>query len=150
MGGAAGLKRISVWDRFSESASLGSYMPVLRSDLTWARMTTRHGKPNIMLADRPRKYLRIGERDDYLAQRMDGTRRVSDLVVDYFDKFGTFGLKQVSDLVTILRQAGFLTDAHRRVWKDLAERLNPASKPAERRWTEGTAMRLRFPLRGID
>jgi putative peptide zinc metalloprotease protein len=142
--------RISVWDRFTECAGLGSYVPILRADLTWARLTTRHGKPNIMLADRPRKYLRIGERDDYLAQRMDGTRRVSDLVVDYFDKFGTFGLKQVSDLVTILRQAGFLTDPPRDVWKDLAERLNPAIKPPERRWTEGTAMRLRFPLRGID
>src|ERR1700682_3205605 len=150
MGGAAGLKRISVWDRFSESASLGSYMPVLRSDLTWARMTTRHGKPNIMLADRPRKYLRIGERDDYLAQRMDGTRRVSDLVVDYFDKFGTFGINNVSNPLPTFPQAGFLTDPPRAVWKDLAERLNPASKPAERRWTEGTAMRLRFPLRGID
>jgi putative peptide zinc metalloprotease protein len=150
MGGAAGSKRESVWDRFAEGASLGNYVPILRNDLTWARMTTRHGKPNIMLADRPRKYLRIGERDDFLVQRMDGTRRVSDLVVDYFEKFGTFGLKHVSDLITILRQAGFLTDPPRDVWKDLNEKLNPASKPVERRWTEGTAMRLRFPLRGID
>jgi putative peptide zinc metalloprotease protein len=139
-----------VWDRFAERVSLGSYVPVLRDDLTWARMTTRHGRPNIMLADRPRKYLRVGERDDFLAQRMDGTRRVSDLVVDYFEKFGTFGLKQVSDLVTILRQAGFLTDPPRDVWVDLGERLNPAMKAPERRWTEGTAMRLKVPLRGID
>jgi CRP-like cAMP-binding protein len=149
-GGVPGSGRVSVWDRFAEHVSLGSYVPVLRQDLTWARMTTRHGKPNIMLADRPRKYLRISERDDFLVQRMDGTRRVSDLVVDYFDKFGTFGLKQVSDLVTILRQAGFLTDAPRDVWVDVSERLNPASKPPERRWTEGTAMRLKVPLRGID
>jgi CRP-like cAMP-binding protein/Zn-dependent protease len=139
-----------VWDRFAERVSLGSYVPVLRDDLTWARMTTRHGRPNIMLADRPRKYLRVGERDDFLAQRMDGTRRVSDLVVDYFERFGSFGLKQVSDLVTILRQAGFLTDSPRDVWADLGERLNPAIKAPERRWTEGTAMRLKVPLRGID
>jgi CRP-like cAMP-binding protein/Zn-dependent protease len=139
-----------VWDRFAERASLGSYVPVLRDDLTWARMTTRHGRPNIMLADRPRKYLRVSERDDFLAQRMDGTRRVSDLVVDYFEQFGSFGLKRVSDLVTILRQAGFLTDSPRDVWADLGERLNPATKAPERRWTEGTAMRLKVPLRGID
>lgn len=141
---------MSVWDRFAESVSLGSYVPVLRQDLTWARMTTRHGKPNIMLADRPRKYLRLGERDDFLVQRMDGTRRVSDLVVDYFEKFGTFGLKQVSDLVTILRQADFLTDRPRDVWVELREKLNPSTKAPERRWTEGTAMRLKVPLRGID
>jgi putative peptide zinc metalloprotease protein len=140
----------SLWDAFAARVSLGSYVPVLRQDLTWARMTTRHGKPNIMLADRPRRYLRVSERDDFLAQRMDGTRRVSDLVVDYFEKFGIFGLKQVSDLVTILRQAGFLTDPPRDIWTDLKERLDPSSRPRERRWTEGTAMRLKVPLHGID
>ena len=141
---------MSVWDHFAERVSLGSYVPVLRQDLTWARMTTRHGRPNIMLADRPRKYIRISERDDFLVQRMDGTRKVSDLVVDYFERFGTFGLKQVSDLVTMLRRADFLTDKPRDVWVDLRERLNPATRPPERRWTEGTGMRLKFPLRGID
>ena len=141
---------MSVWDQFAERVSLGSYVPVLRQDLTWARMTTRHGRPNIMLADRPRKYIRISERDDFLVQRMDGTRKVSDLVVDYFERFGTFGLKQVSDLVTMLRRADFLTDKPRDVWVDLRERLNPATRPPERRWTEGTGMRLKFPLRGID
>ncbi len=146
----ARLGRVSVWDRFAEHVSLGSYMPILRQDLTWARMKTRHGRPNIMLADRPRKYLRISERDDFLVQRMDGTRRVSDLVVDYFERFGTFGLKQVSDLVTTLRQADFLTDKPRDVWADLGGRLNPATKAPEHRWTEGTAMRLKVPLRGID
>jgi putative peptide zinc metalloprotease protein len=150
VGGAVDSKRVSVWDRFAENVSLGSYVPVLRDDLTWARMTTRHGNPNIMLADRPRKYLRVTERDDFLAQRMDGTRRVSDLVVDYFEKFGTFGLKQVTNFVTTLRQNGFLADPPRDVWKDVAERLNPAIKPPARRWTEGTAMSLKVPLRGTD
>ena len=150
VGGGVDSRRVSVWDRIAENVSLGSYVPVLRGDLTWARMTTRHGNPNIMLADRPRKYLRVTERDDFLAQRMDGTRRVSDLVVDYFEKFGTFGLKQVTNFVTTLRQNGFLTDPPRDVWKDLAERLNPAIEPRARRWTEGTAMSLKVPLRGTD
>src|SRR5919108_3730821 len=100
----------SVWSQFAERTSIGSYVPVLRQDLEWARMNTRQGKPNVMLADRPRKYLRLSERDDFLAQRMDGTRTVSDLVVDYFTEYGRFGLKQVSDLVTILRKSGFLAD----------------------------------------
>src|SRR3981081_1543031 len=150
MGGEGSSGRVSVWDRVAARVSRGIYVPVLRDDLTWARMTTRHGRPNIMLADRPRKYLRVGERDDFLDERMACSRRVSDLVVDSFEKFGTFGLKQVSDLVTILRQAGFLTDPPRDVWVDLRERLNPGLKAPERRWTEGTAMRLKVPLRGID
>lgn len=150
MSGVAASGRVSVWDRFAERVSLGSYVPILRDDLTWARMKTRHGQPNIMLAERPRKYLRLGERDDFLAQRMDGTRKVSDLVIDYFEKFGSFGLKHVSDLVTTLRQAGFLTEPPRDVWADIGQRLNPETIPPERRWTEGTAMRLKVPLRGID
>src|SRR5438874_199503 len=147
---AQGVRPASVWSQLAERASIGSYVPVLRQDLEWARMKTRHGKPNVMLADRPRKYLRLTERDDFLAKRMDGSRRVSDLVVDYFSEYGRFGLKQVSDLVTTLRKCGFLTDPPRDLWADLEASLNPDSRPRERRWTEGTAMRLKVPLRGID
>ncbi|GAC1614177.1 MAG: hypothetical protein NVS9B1_23410 [Candidatus Dormibacteraceae bacterium] len=129
---------------------MGNYVPELRGDLEWARLKTRHGRPNIILGDRPRRYLRLGERDDFLAQRMDGTRRVADLVVEYFEKFGTFGLKQVTGLVTTLRGAGFLVDPPRNVWTDLEARLRPDLQPKERRWTEGTAIRLKVPLRGID
>jgi hypothetical protein len=31
-GGVAGSGRVSVWDRFSEAVSLGSYIPVLRGE----------------------------------------------------------------------------------------------------------------------
>ena len=74
----------------------------------------------------------------------------SHLVVDYFTAYGRFGLKQVSDLVTTLRRSGFLADPSRDVWADLEARLDPRSAPKERRWTEGTAMRLKVPLHGID
>jgi CRP-like cAMP-binding protein/Zn-dependent protease len=141
---------ISVWDQIAERASPGDYRPRLRTDLTWVRMKTRHGLPNIMLADRPRKYLRLSERDDQLAQLMDGSRRVSDLVVEYFRRYGSFGFRQVTDLVNLLRQAGFLTDPPRNIYKDLGESLNPTPLVRERRWVEGSGLRLKFPVRGID
>jgi len=141
---------ISVWDRVAERASQGDYRPSLRQDLTWARMKTRHGQPNIMLADRPRKYLRLSSRDDQMAQLMDGSRRVSDLVVEYFRRFGSFGFRQVTDLVTLLRQVGFLTDPPRDIYKDLGERLHPSPPVRERRWVEGSGLRMKFPVRGID
>ena len=141
---------ISVWDQLAERASQGDYRPMLRQDLTWARMKTRHGLPNIMLADRPRKYLRLSSRDDQIAQLMDGSRRVSDLVVEYFRRFGSFGFRQVTDLVTLLRQAGFLTDPPRDIYKDLGERLNPSAPVPQRRWVEGSGLRIKFPVRGID
>lgn len=123
---------------------------MLRQDLTWARMKTRHGKPNVMLADRPRRYLRIGERDDFLIQRMDGTRRVSDLVVDYFERYGTFGFDAVANIVTLLRNAGFLTDPPRDVWKQTYEVIHPESIDRGPTWYEGTSSRLKIPIRGLD
>jgi len=124
---------ISVWDQVAERASQGDYRPTLRPDLTWARMKTRHGLPNIMLADRPRKYLRLSPRDDQLAQLMDGSRRVSDLVVEYFRRFGSFGFRQVTDLVTLLRQAGVAAEL-KAPWLDEAPEADEASDiviPAE-------------------
>jgi CRP-like cAMP-binding protein/Zn-dependent protease len=141
---------ISVWDAIAQRASPGDYRPTLRHDLTWARMKTRHGLPNIMLADRPLKYIRLTERDDEIAQLMDGSRRVADLVVEYFRRYGSFGFRQVTDLVALLRKEGFLTDPPRDIYADLRERLDPSPPAPQRRWVEGSGLRLKVPIRGID
>jgi CRP-like cAMP-binding protein/Zn-dependent protease len=141
---------ISVWDQLAERASPGDYRPTLRQDLTWARMKTRHGLPNIMLADRPHKYIRLNERDDEMAGLMDGSRRVADLVVEYFRRYGSFGFRHVTDLVAVLRREGFLTDPPRDIYADLGERLNPSPPAPKRRWVEGSGLRMKLPIRGID
>ncbi|MDQ6885173.1 MAG: cyclic nucleotide-binding domain-containing protein [Candidatus Dormibacteraeota bacterium] len=141
---------ISIWDQVAEHAGAGDYRPQVRSDLTCVRMKTRHGLPNIMLADRPRKYLRLSSRDDELVQLMDGSRRVADLVVEYFRRYGSFGFRQVTDLVTLLRRSGFLTDSPRDIYQDLGERLHPSPPLPKRRWMEGGGLRMKFPVRGID
>ena len=140
----------SVWDQVSEAVSVANYRPRLRADLTWARLKSRRGTPYTMLADRPRLYLRLGPHDDFLASRMDGSRRVSDLVIDYFRQFGRFGFDRIATLVKDLRNAGFLVDPPRDVYETLNRRLNPpAAPPRTGRW-EGTTLKLRLPLRGID
>ena len=125
-------------------------MPVLRSDLTWVRFQTRHGEPYVMVADRGNAYFRLTEENDFLATRMDGTRRVSDLVVDYFHKFGSFGYEPVIQLVAELREAGLLRDPPRDVYEQLRNVLNPPRTSPKQRRTEGTFLMLRVPLRGID
>jgi CRP-like cAMP-binding protein/Zn-dependent protease len=141
---------ISVWDQLAQRASPGDYRPTLRHDLTWGRMKTRHGLPNIMLADRPRTYIRLNERDEQIAQLMDGSRRVADLVVEYFRRYGSFGFRQVTDLVRLFRQSGFLTDPPRDIYADLRERLDPSPPAPKRRWVEGSGLRMKVPVRGID
>ncbi|MDQ6714194.1 MAG: cyclic nucleotide-binding domain-containing protein [Candidatus Dormibacteraeota bacterium] len=130
--------------------SVANYRPRLRSDLTWARLKTRRGMPYTMLADRPRLYLRMGPQDDYLATRMDGNRRVSDLVIDYFRQYGRFAFDRIATLVKDLRNAGFLVDPPRDVYETLDRRLKPPAPPAGKRRWEGTTLKMRLPLRGID
>jgi putative peptide zinc metalloprotease protein len=103
-----------------------------------------------MVADRPRLYLRLGPQDDFLASRMDGSRRVSDLVIEYFRKFGRFGFDRIAALVSELRNSGFLVDPPRDVYQALTSRLQPQAPPRRAGRWEGTALRLRLPLRGID
>ena len=140
----------SVWDQISEAVSVANYRPRLRPDLTWAPLKSRRGTPYTMLADRPRLYLRLGPQDDFLASRMDGSRRVSDLVIDYFRQFGRFGFDRIATLVKDLRNSGFLVDPPRDVYATLNTRLKPATAPRRTGRWEGTALRLRLPLRGID
>jgi putative peptide zinc metalloprotease protein len=123
---------------------------VLRSDLTWVRTKTRHGDPYVMVADRGQAYIRLAEEDDFLASRMDGTRRIADLVVDYFHQFGKFGYDRVVWLVGELRDAGMLTDPARDIYAQVRERLHPPAKPVRPGRWEGTVLMLRLPIRGID
>lgn len=123
---------------------------MLRGDLTWVRQKTRHGDPYVMVADRGHAYIRLAEEDDFLASRMDGTRRVADLVVDYFHEFGSFGYDRVVRLVGELRDAGMLIDPPRDIYAEYRKRLHPPARPDKPRRTEGTFLMFRVPIRGID
>ena len=140
----------SVWDQVSEAVSVANYRPRLRGDLTWARLKSRRGTPYTMLADRPRLYLRLVPQDDFLASRMDGSRRVSDLVIEYFRQYGRFAFDRIATLVKDLRNAGFLVDPPRDVYETLNSRLKPPPAPPRTGRWEGTTLKLRLPLRGID
>jgi CRP-like cAMP-binding protein len=103
-----------------------------------------------MVADRGRVYLRLTEEQDFLASRMDGTRRVADLVVEYFQQFGSFGYQEVVQLVADLRDDGMLIDPPRDVYAQLRDRLHPPAKPARPGRWEGSLLMLRLPVHGID
>ena len=114
------------------------------------REKTRHGDPYVMLADRGNAYFSLSEENDFLATRMDGTRRISDLVVEYFHQFGSFGYEPVVQLVAELREAGMLTDPPRDIYEQLRNRVHPLAKPEKPRRTEGPFLMLRVPVNGID
>jgi CRP-like cAMP-binding protein len=141
--------RRSVWEELAERVSLSNYRPKLRDDLNWIRLRTRHGAPYAMVHEPGSDYLRLSEEDDFLAQRMDGTRRLGDLVVEYMDKFGSMDFDAVAELVEDLRAHGFLTDPPRDLYEDLETELHP---PPPRRFTfaQGSLLDIEFPVRGVD
>ena len=103
-----------------------------------------------MVADRGNAYIRLSEEDDFVATRMDGTRRVADLVVEYFHQFGSFGYDRVVRLVGDLRDAGMLTDPPHDIYAQLRQRLHPPAQPVKPSRWEGTFLMLRLPVHGID
>src|SRR2546425_5829831 len=140
---------VSVWDQLAERTSLANYRPQLRADLIWVRLRTRHGEPYAMVYRPGSEFLRLDEVDAYLAERMDGSRQVSELVVDYFERVGTMDFEAVAELVTDLRAYDFLTDPAQDVFADLETVLHPVQKPGFR-FGRGGMLDLQFPVKGID
>jgi CRP-like cAMP-binding protein len=141
--------RRSVWDDLAERTSLANYRPKLRADLIWVRLTTRHGEPYAMVYLPDSEFLRLDETDAYLTERMDGSRPVSQLVVDYFEKAGTMDFEAVAELVMDLRAYNFLTDPPQEVFVALEKVLHPP-KPPRFRFGQGNMLDLQFPLKRID
>ena len=139
----------SVWDQLAERTSLANYRPELRADLIWVRLTTRHGEPYAMVYRPGSEFLRLDEVDAYLAERMDGSRQVSELVIDYSERAGTMDFEAVAELVMDLRAYDFLTDPPQDVFGDLEAVLHPVA-PQRFRFGHGSMLDLQFPLKGID
>jgi CRP-like cAMP-binding protein len=139
----------SVWDDLAERTSLANYRPEVRTDLIWVRLTTRQGEPYAMVYRAGSEFLRLSDVDAYLAERMDGSRPVSELVVDYFERAGTMDFEAVAELVMDLRAYDFLTDPSQDVFGDLEAVLHP-EKPPRFRFGRGGMLDLQFPLKGID
>lgn len=86
------------------------YRPQAAPDVVVSRLSDRTGIYFIIKNPAAGTYYRLSERDHFLWQRMDGTRTVSDLVVDFFTAYGAFAFERITSLVAALRANRFLTD----------------------------------------
>jgi len=139
----------SVWDDLADRTSLANYRPKVRADLIWVRLTTRNGEPYVMVYRPGSEFLRLSDVDADLAERMDGSRPVSELVVAYFERTGTMDFEAVAELVMDLRAYDFLTDPPQDVYDELESVLHPV-KERRLRFGRGSMLDLQFPLKGID
>ena len=82
----------------------------------------RDGTYHMLNNPRAGTYLKLDERDYYLWSLMDGSYSIKDLVVADFTKSGSIAFARVSDLVTQLRAASFLTDKPANIYSQIALR----------------------------
>ncbi len=111
--GAATAGQRGVWDRLADALKPGAYRPRLRAELVQAAQhRSRAGEPYVVVKNRARPaYLRLTAREYALLELMDGTRSVSDLVVEYLLRYRVLAFQRVVSLVHRLGQHGFLDRA---------------------------------------
>ncbi|HXF71692.1 MAG TPA: cyclic nucleotide-binding domain-containing protein [Actinomycetota bacterium] len=107
----------------------GRFRPRLAPDVELKEFELRWGGRYAMLGNpRDQIYYRLDPEDVELLRLMDGTRTVSEIVVERFQEEGDLHLSGVADLVELLRQEGFLDRRPVRVDHALRRALEPGSR----------------------
>ncbi len=100
-----------IWDALREHLNPALYRPVRSDRVDSVPLTTRHGQPYYILANRGySRYLRLAPDDYHLWTLMDGSRSIKDLIFEYFTQFGSLAFDRVAQLVLRLRLDRMLAD----------------------------------------
>ncbi len=119
----------AIWDTLADRINPALDRPMQSPEAAAIPLTSPHGQPYFILTNRTQhRYLRLGPEDYYLWSLMDGAHSVTDLVVEYFTKFGTLAFGFVAHFVTHLRYAHMLTEVPTNVYSDVRRALDT------RRW----------------
>ncbi len=114
----------SIWDTLADRINPALDRPMQSPEVAAIPLTSPHGQPYFILTNRTQhRYLRLGPEDYYLWSLMDGAHSVTDLVVEYFTKFGTLAFGFVAHFVTHLRYAHMLTEVPTNVHSDVRRAL---------------------------
>ncbi len=140
---------IDVWGSLEQELEITGFRPRLAGDIEVRIFRLRWGNDYAMIAN-PRRLihfqLEVWEAD--LAQRMDGTMTVGELIVEHLEGTGDLDAGAVTDLVTFLRREGFLEPHTVDVPATLAEALRPRPSLEDR--VLAFAKTLRLDWAGAD
>jgi CRP-like cAMP-binding protein/Zn-dependent protease len=104
---------LDVWQDLAARVDPAGYKPRLRDDVEVKVFKLRWGNDYAMVAnptDLVHYELSVDQAE--LLELMDGTRTVKDIVVERFRGSGGLELKEVADLVRLLREGNFLSDPY--------------------------------------
>jgi CRP-like cAMP-binding protein/Zn-dependent protease len=116
-----------VWDDVEARYDAGRFKPRLAGDVEIKQFKLRWGSDYAMIANpRDLVHYRLESAELETVRLMDGTRTLKEIVVERFRKSGDLELDGVADLVTQLREGGFLDPP----FMDAYEAVRKAQEPS--------------------
>ena len=121
---------VDVWAALANELELADFRPKLAADIEVRIFRLRWGNDYAMVAN-PRRliHFQLEVWEAQLAQRMDGTLTVGELIVEHLEGTGDLDAGAVTDLVTFLRGEGFLEPRDRRCSRGPRGRPSAAPEP---------------------
>ncbi len=134
---------IDVWEALANKLELAGFRPKLAADIEVRIFRLRWGNDYAMVAN-PRRliHFQLEVWEAQLAQRMDGTLTVGDLIVEHLEGTGDLDAGAVTDLVTFLRGEGFLEPQTVDAVGVLADALRPRPSLTDRVMTFVKTLKL--------
>ena len=141
---------LDLWAWIKQKVDLPQYRPEAVPGVVARKLTGREGEYVVLKNPGPKTYYRLGDRDHFLWQRMDGTQTVKDLVVAYFLQYGSFAFARVATLVGELKANLFLTEQPVNIYQQVGHQLQ-SRRPAHRLGRIWQAfLQRQFAISGLD
>jgi putative peptide zinc metalloprotease protein len=106
-------RTVHAWNAIDDRLNPAAFKPRLRDDIEIRTFTRRNGEEFTMIKSPPGPtYMRLTAEERFLLELMDGRRTVKEIVVAHFQRFGSFSLSQVADLVDEMYRGNFFTVAY--------------------------------------
>ncbi|MGD2147745.1 MAG: M50 family metallopeptidase, partial [Anaerolineae bacterium] len=141
---------LRLWEWLREKVTLAHYRPEPAPGIVVSHLTGREGDYHILKNPLAKTYYRLSDRDYFLWQHMDGTRTVKDLVVAYFQEYGSFAFGRAASLVAGLKANLLLTDQPVDVYRQVQGELQ-RRRPAHRLTQVWHAfLQKQVPVGGLD
>jgi len=138
------------WDGLRHKLDLAFYKPQALADIEVSDLTGRGGQYYVLKNPEEKTYLRLTKKDYFLWSRMDGTRTIKDLVVDYFSEFGSFAFARIAHLVILLRANWMLKDTPVNVYKQVQNQLDEQDIGFRLKRFGNAFMQTPFAIKGVD
>jgi putative peptide zinc metalloprotease protein len=141
---------VGLWEWLKEKVTLAQYRPEPAPGVVVSHLTGREGDYYVLKNPRTKTYYRLGERDYFLWQRMDGAQTVKELVVAYFLEYGSFAFGRAASLVAGLKANLFLNEQPVDVYRRVGSRLRRRRLPYRLSQVWQAFLQRQFAVSGLD